>query len=223
MVGFNDGPRHQQPGIKPLSPLENKAVHARVAHIAAAEGLTLQPGALEAVAEVAEGDMRKAITTLQSAATLHGKTVDAAAVHAVSSAVPREALGPLLQLLRSKNSLDKAQMAACGLLKDGYPAQQLLRQVADAVLHAEATSDVQKAHICTCLAQADKALVDGADEVLQVKYRITCTLFAALDGGLPVLLDHGLAFSGLWIYLLCHHVKVTLDCPTASPCGRRPS
>ena len=171
-----------------FKPLHGDAMNARLTHIAAGEGLTLQPGTLEALAGVAEGDMRKAITSLQSAATLLGPSVSPAAVHAVSCAVPADTVASLLALLRGKN-LDKCHAAVYNLVKDGYPAQQLLKQLGDAVLRADSDtiSDVQKAHIATRLSEADKSLIDGGDEVLQLQDVAALASRVLQPGGGPAL------------------------------------
>jgi len=47
-------------------------------------------------------------------------------------------------------------------------APQLLLQIQEAVLHDDCITDVQKGEICELMAVADKHLVDGSDEGLQL-------------------------------------------------------
>lgn len=47
-------------------------------------------------------------------------------------------------------------------------AQQLLLEFQAALVKEHALKDTQRATICTALAVADKCLVDGADEFLQL-------------------------------------------------------
>lgn len=68
------------------------------------------------------------------------------------------------------------------MIAEGYPAQQVLLQLQALVVpggvsgaavqpdnaDSAALSDVQRAKICELLAGADKDLVDGADEFLQL-------------------------------------------------------
>ena len=63
---------------------------------------------------------------------------------------------------------DRANVAVAALVKEGYPALQLLTQLFEAVVTDPAVADEAKARICRRLAQADKALADGADESLQL-------------------------------------------------------
>lgn len=62
------------------------------------------------------------------------------------------------------------------IIAEGYPAQQVLLQLQAAVVPGaagvasahEELSDKQRAEICELLAEADKDLIDGADEYLQL-------------------------------------------------------
>ena len=47
-------------------------------------------------------------------------------------------------------------------------AQQLLLELQTGLLKDDALADGQRGRICTAIAQADKCLVDGCDEFLQL-------------------------------------------------------
>lgn len=47
-------------------------------------------------------------------------------------------------------------------------AQQLLLELQGAILQEESIKDLQKAKVCQVLAEADKDLIDGSDEFLQL-------------------------------------------------------
>lgn len=55
-------------------------------------------------------------------------------------------------------------MCACVNLQ----AQQLLLELQAGLLKESSLKDTQRAAVCTALAEADKCLVDGADEFLQL-------------------------------------------------------
>ena len=54
------------------------------------------------------------------------------------------------------------------ILKDGFPGLQIMTQFAETVVEDEGVADAVKGKICERIAEADKALVDGADESLQL-------------------------------------------------------
>ena len=66
------------------------------------------------------------------------------------------------------------------LLADGYPAEQLTRQMLDFMLKdspaSAAIPSASKAKISVQLAEVDKSLVDGADEWMQLTNLLAFTM-----------------------------------------------
>lgn len=58
-----------------FKPLHAGVMEERIQYICSKEGVELGPGAFQLLGEVSEGDLRKAVTTLQSAVRLAGNTV----------------------------------------------------------------------------------------------------------------------------------------------------
>ena len=151
-----------------FKPLGHDVMGERLRFIADRENLRLGEGVYEAAATHSGGDLRKAITLLQSAARLFGtEEITGKEITAVAGAVEAKDVATLVELCR-KNQHDKAATAADALLKDGFPALQILTQLAEAVVAEADNSDAMKARVCLRIAEADKALVDGADESLQL-------------------------------------------------------
>lgn len=150
-----------------FKPLGADAMWGRLQDIANSEGLTLASGALTTLETIAGGDMRKAITLMQSSSRLYGKEITSQALEDVAGKVPDEAVAALVAAVKAAN-FDRASTAVADLVKDGYPALQLLLQFSDALLSDDSMADEAKACVATRLAEADKALADGADESLQL-------------------------------------------------------
>ena len=151
-----------------FKPLGQEVMSERLRFVAEKERLTLGDGAEAAAAAVSGGDLRKAITLLQSAARLFGSDVITGKdITSVAGAVEE---ADVLKIIDScqKNKYDDAMRIADAVLKDGFPALQLVSQLAEAIVADEGVSDSQKADIALRCAEADKALVDGADEALQL-------------------------------------------------------
>ncbi len=66
------------------------------------------------------------------------------------------------------NAFSKLQDAATECVYSAYPVNQVIAQLQPYVIESKDFSDLHKAKICIRLAEADKKLVDGADELLQV-------------------------------------------------------
>lgn len=58
-----------------FKPLHEGIMEERVQNICTAEGIQLGPGAMDLLGRVSHGDLRRAITTLQSAASLAGSPI----------------------------------------------------------------------------------------------------------------------------------------------------
>ena len=87
--------------------------------------MSIEPGALEALSRVSGGDLRKAITTLQSAVRLRGSPVEEDAVLDVAGAVPGAAVEGLLAAART-GLFDRVQAAVTDLIAEGYPVSEQL-------------------------------------------------------------------------------------------------
>ena len=146
----------------------------------------LGPGALDAIATCSSGDMRKAVTLLQCASRLHGTRITPDSVMDAAGAVPPDAVARLVTSVRPPGaSFDTASLACHSLVKAGYPALQVMTQMAELLYEDDTISDLVKAAISQRLAAADKALADGADESLQL-LDVAAATQRALTGMPPV-------------------------------------
>ncbi|XP_015575363.1 replication factor C subunit 2 isoform X1 [Ricinus communis] len=161
-----------------FKPLSEEIMSSRVLHICREEGLNLDAEALSTLSYVSQGDLRRAITYLQGAARLYGSTISSKDLISVSGVIPQEAVGALYAACRS-GDFDMANKEVNNIIAEGYPVSQMLVQIEvqliryfvqllEVVVEADDISDEQKAQICKSLGAADKCLVDGADEYLQL-------------------------------------------------------
>lgn len=142
--------------------LDGDGAVARVSHVAAAENVTLEPGVAELLVAVAGGDMRRAITTLQSAAA-GGQVLTAAAVRETAGIVP----DAVVQLLLG-GSVAELVAAARAAMLDGWSGAQLLRQLHELVMASVLLDGDTKSQAAHVLFTADRRLAVGADEEVQV-------------------------------------------------------
>jgi replication factor C subunit 2/4 len=159
-------------------------VVARLRHVAAAERFAVPDEAvLVAIARVCGGDLRRAITSLQTLAAMYGSDSGAAAdggdstagfpsvqaVYEMSGVVPDETVQAFFGACQS-NSFEQLEQAARQIEHGGFAADQFLTQLHDMVMlkPASALDDSDKATALEAIAEAEKCLIDGADEFLQV-------------------------------------------------------
>lgn len=156
-----------------FTPLPEGDVESRLAHICSAEGVEVADGTFAAVLGASRGDMRRAITIVQSASGLHGRRVTARAVREVAGYVPDAQIRALVDVM-ARGTFDQMQAAVAGIEAEGYSALQVLLQLNH--LFTTATNEemslqltgLQRATMCACIAEADGALTDGASEELQL-------------------------------------------------------
>ncbi|KAK3003865.1 hypothetical protein RJ639_019588 [Escallonia herrerae] len=150
-----------------FKPLSEDIMTSRILHICREEGLNLDSEALSTLSSISQGDLRRAITYLQGAARLFGSSISSKDLICVSGVIPQEVVQALFSGCRSGN-FDLADKEVKNVIAEGYPVSQMLSQLFDMVVEADDISDEQKARICKKLGEADKRLVDGADEYLQL-------------------------------------------------------
>ena len=162
-----------------FKPLPADTMIGRLNYIAEQEGVDISPEALAELMRLTEGDMRRAIQMLQSMHQLHGGRIEPQAVFDISGSLPRPLVSRVFAVCRGQN-FDSMDNLVQETLSDGYPAEQIVGQMLDAMLSntgaAGGLSSMQKAQIALKLAEVDKSLVDGADEYLQMTNLLASTM-----------------------------------------------
>ncbi|OQE29819.1 hypothetical protein PENSTE_c002G06673 [Penicillium steckii] len=173
--------------------LDNSAAGIRLENIAKEEGLKMEDGVVDTLIKCGEGDLRRAITYLQSAARLvgaaknGGKDADEDAemtdggddggiitvrsIEEIAGVIPDSIVDGLVQAMQPKTSgsvYDAVSTVVTDLVADGWSATQLVGQLYRRVVFSEGIPDIQKNKIVLAFSEMDKRLVDGADEHLSV-------------------------------------------------------
>ena len=149
-----------------FKPLEEETMAARLQYISTQEGLEIDGDAFAMCSKHSGGDMRKAITLLQSAARLSGGKVSGATIVEVAGYIPDDKIKMLYDLCL-QGKFDEAQNHMEDILRDGFSALKILDQFSDFILDADCP-DVVKAEIFIKMGEADRHLAQGADEGLQL-------------------------------------------------------
>lgn len=161
-----------------FKPLSEACMLSRINLVAAGEGLTLDAGAGAALIAAADGDLRRAITLMQSAATLAagGNTISTAVIDSLSGLLPLPVVAGLVAACReaaSQHRIEAIESAVDHVLLEAYPASNAVRQLRGAVLDDATLPDAAKSEACLHFAEVDKRLVDGADERIQLLHLLS--------------------------------------------------
>ncbi|CDQ79951.1 unnamed protein product [Oncorhynchus mykiss] len=150
-----------------FKPLANQVQEERLLEICYKENLKYSKEGIAALVKVSEGDLRKAITFLQSAARLNtDNEITESAVIEIAGVVPPKMIDNLLKICY-KGTFEKLEIAVRNMVDEGYAATQIINQLHEAIIEEE-LNDKQKSAITEKMAVVDKCLVDGADEYLQM-------------------------------------------------------
>lgn len=137
---------------------------ARLSSIAESEGCSVRDEQLDAILALAQGDMRRAVTTLQSAHTLGGTLTQDSLAELAGLPPPTVVDG----VWNSMNSFQEMQKAIDNVCAEGFSASSLLVALSNKIIPDPTLSDMAKAKLSIRIAEAEKNLIDGADEYLQL-------------------------------------------------------
>ncbi|TFK42941.1 P-loop containing nucleoside triphosphate hydrolase protein [Crucibulum laeve] len=171
-----------------FTPLDSASSSSRLHHIATAEHIEVDSTVIDTLISTSVGDLRRAITYLQSASRLSSSTnpptpITAADIQEIAGVVPDSVINDFASVLgvEMDNSMDvdgSQNQKSTGfesiknkvkyLMREGYSATQILSQLHDLIILHPTLNGRQKSLCSLVFAEADKALCDGADEELWV-------------------------------------------------------
>lgn len=151
--------------FKPLSDVDQKN---RLLQICEKESVKISDAALENLVRCSEGDLRKAVTFLQTAHRLKGEEgIDINDTLEITGVIPDHIIQQFITGC-STNSYESLVQSIKGIILCGYAASQLINQLHDEIVIMDHLSDLHKCAICEKIADVDKCLMDGSDEYLQL-------------------------------------------------------
>ncbi|CAF0769717.1 unnamed protein product [Didymodactylos carnosus] len=158
-----------------FKPLHTDIIEQRLQTICAEENVNCEKDAIVELVKCTDGDMRKAVTFLQSVARVRpNETVTLADVHEITGIIPETVIDQLVQVCHTP-SYEKLATTVKNVLCEGYAAHQLIMQLHDYLLEQMSISNEEKAVIFDKIAMVDGCLLDGADEYLQIM-DLLCTV-----------------------------------------------
>ncbi|KAJ1569657.1 replication factor C subunit 4 [Cladochytrium tenue] len=151
-----------------FKPLDMLSLQSRLRSIADNESIRCSDQVILDLAELSEGDLRKAIMFLQSASKLcRDEEVTSDVLNEISGTVPSAVVDGLFEAWTTKD-FKRIHGAVDSIIKNGYSAAQAVGQLYDKVIGDSHLTSRQKALFCIEAGKMDKCLVDGADEQLQI-------------------------------------------------------
>ncbi len=150
-----------------FSPLGDDAVRAQVDEIAEAEGIEVTEGGLDALVYAAGGDMRRAINSLQAAATT-GEVVDEEAVYLITSTARPEEIEEMVEAAIDGDFAAARSQLETLLVDAGMAGGDIIDQ-----LHRSAwdfdLDDRTTIRLMERIGEADYRITAGANERVQLE------------------------------------------------------
>ena len=134
--------------------------------IAAKEKVKLVPEGLDAIFEVCGGDLRRAINTLQSAASL-GKPVDAKVVYSITGKASPADVQKMLKVAMDGDFMEARKQLRDMIQKYGVAGSDLIRQIHTEIFRGD-VPEKWKIKLADIVGEVDYRLVEGADEEVQL-------------------------------------------------------
>lgn len=147
-------------------PLPDEAIIERIIYIAKKESLDISPGAINAIKYVSQGDMRRAINALQSAAIID-KKIDTDTIYKTSALAKPEDIDDLI-LLSLQGNFIKAHAKLDYLLNDeGLAGPDITGQIYKQIFNIN-IPDKLKINLIDFIGEIDFRISEGANERLQL-------------------------------------------------------
>lgn len=152
-----------------FKPLSDESLYGRIRTIAKEEDVVISEAALKALDEAAGGDLRLAITLLQSAVKARGNAdLSNEDFVEVAGLIPGAEFKQYVAALLSKD-FDRMHASTLRLVRQGFAANQVLEQLHQYIVGTECTAAaVARSNACLKLLQVERRVLDRGDDTLQL-------------------------------------------------------
>lgn len=152
-----------------FKPLGEEKIIERLEYICKEENLKAERPVLAKIVEASGGDLRRAITCLQSIVRLKGKGAEVTVDDALEiiGIVPDKWLDDLMEVCKTKD-YSKVEGFVEDFLLEAYATSQVIEQLSERIIYSNEFSDKQKAMIAEKLGQCNYRLLEGGSEYMQL-------------------------------------------------------
>ena len=147
-------------------PLDEEDVAAYIKMVAEKENVHLEEQGLHALTTASEGDLRKAVNTLQGAASV-GKSIDERVVYEVVGKAKPGDVQELLETATKGDFIKAREKLRSLLLQQGLSGKDILKQVHSEILRMP-LPEKNKIELIDATGEIDFRLTQGADEEVQL-------------------------------------------------------
>lgn len=162
-----------------FKPLNENMILERLKFICSEESISCSDDTLKTVVKASSGDMRRAITCLQSCAKLQGKTneININTVLEVTGIIPDSYIKDFVTVCHSGHYMNSVKFVK-NFICEAYAASQFLEQFNDFLNSTDMFTDKQKALIGNTLGAVNYYVQDGGSEYIQLCWLAASVILA---------------------------------------------
>jgi replication factor C small subunit len=161
--------------------LKEDDVTGYLTEIAQNEKVELLKDGLKAIVKIAEGDLRKAINTLQAAASI-GKAIDEKSVYLVAGQAKSEDVKEMLNLALNGDFVEARNKLRSMLVEYGLSGVEIIRQVHSEIFNMK-IPEKKKVNLADVVGEVDYRMIEGADEEVQLSAMLAKMALVAGESG----------------------------------------
>jgi replication factor C small subunit len=150
-----------------FSPVSKEDVTAFLTKILTNKGVSIDEDALESLVHVARGDMRRAVNSLQVAASL-GKTIDVDTVYQTTGMANPERVKAMMETAMSGDFVGARNMLDDIMVTYGLSGQDIIRQIHASFFELSIT-DAEKVRLMDKTGEIEFRIVEGSNERIQLE------------------------------------------------------
>ena len=164
-----------------FTPLKEDDVVGYLKEIAQKERVQLLQDGLKAIVKISEGDLRKAVNTLQAAASL-GKAVDEKSVFLVAGQAKPEDVKEMLDLALGGDFVEARNKLRMMLVEYGLSGVEIIKQVHSEIFNMK-VPEKKKVSLADVIGEVDYRISQGADEEVQLSAMLARLALVAGESG----------------------------------------
>lgn len=156
-----------------FKPLDDNNIINKLKSISVKEGMNLNKSTLKVLSDVSNGDLRKAIMSLQNLKYLHNgdiSKITPSDVYIMANYISDTQLNKIKKICITDKSynINKIVKLTKHIKNQSYPISNIIKRIHDLLVDDNTLSDNKKATISLHLSNTEKRLLDGADEYIQL-------------------------------------------------------
>ena len=149
-----------------FKPLPKNSINKLLINICKLESIEIKNSSIKKILDYCDGDLRKAINTLQRLKFISVNTIDDNILDEISIKLSMDNFINLIDILSKEYSYANISRVAKYFVRKGYGVNIILREMTKKIIDSEILSDLQKSLLFLKLSDLDYLLNNGSDEEL---------------------------------------------------------